>query len=335
MKLGLILPRRGPSGLWAAGCEAAAALAVAEINNEGGVLGKAASIVVTCSGETPDSAAEAVGNLLASERPDAVIGFQPSHMRHAVRTRLAGLVPYFYTPQYEGGFPGPATLALGMTDEEALRPALAWLTDARKVRRCFFVGNDYVWPRTTHGTAHDEMARCGIRTCGSAILPFGAEDYEPVLDAIRKSAPDLVITVLLGEEAVRFHRAFSAKGLAARCLRLALATDETLLLGIGPDAAENLFAAETFFAGVAGPAHDRMLGVYDAVYGRSRPPLNVFSLGCHDAVRLIARLARDTGRCDAPGLLAAIRTPAGRRRRPRPVHVAEADGTGFSVRATL
>ncbi|MFN3260739.1 MAG: ABC transporter substrate-binding protein [Pikeienuella sp.] len=335
MKLGLILPRRGPSGLWAAGCEAAAFLAVAEINAAGGVRGEPVRMAVACSGETPADAAEAAGALQETEHPDAVIGFQPSHMRHAVRARLAGAVPYFYTPQYEGGYPGPGTLALGVTDEEALRPALSWLMDARGVRRCFFVGNDYIWPRTAHGTAHDAMAQCGLQSCGSAIIPFGTEDYEPLLATIRRAAPDLVITVLLGEETVRFNRAFAAAGMAARSLRLALAMDETLLLGIGPDAAENLFAAETFFAGNHGRADDPMLALYDAAYGRSLPPVNVFSLGCYNAIRLVADLAGEAGRSDAKSLLTAMRRPHARRSRLRPIHIAEADGTGFRVRATL
>lgn len=335
MKLGLILPRRGPSGLWAPGCEAAAFLAVAEINAAGGVRGDPVRLIVACSGETPADAAEAAGALRETERPDAVIGFQPSHMRHAVRAQLAGAVPYFYTPQYEGGYPGPATMALGVTDEEALRPALSWLMDTRRVRRCFFVGNDYIWPKTAHGTAHDAMAQCGLRSCGSAIIPFGTDDYEPVLGAIRRAAPDLVITVLLGEETVRFHRAFAAAGMAARSLRLALAMDETLLLGIGPDAAENLFAAETFFAGHDGRADDPMLALYDAAYGRSLPPVNVFSLGCYKAIRLVADLAGEAGRSDAKGLLKSIRRPHARRGRLKPIHIAEADGTGFRVRATL
>jgi urea transport system substrate-binding protein len=336
MKLGLILPRRGPSGLWAAGCEAAAALAVAEINAGGGVLGDAMTLAIACSGETPETAADAAEGLHRAEGLDAIIGFQPSHMRRAVRARLAGAVPYLYTPQYEGGHPGPGTLALGMTDAEALGPALAWLSGARRVRRGYFVGNDYIWPRTAHGTAHDAMARSGITACGSAIIPFGTEDYSPILADIGRAAPDLVITVLLGEETVRFHRAFAEAGLAARILRLALATDETLLLGIGPDAAENLFAAETFFAGRPCRSRDRMLALYEAAFGRSRPPVNVFSLGCYDAVRLATGLARAAGRSDAAGLLDAIRARRGTLPRQRPpVHVAEADGTGFRVHATL
>lgn len=335
MKLGLILPRLGPSALWATSCEAAAALAVAEINAKGGVLGDAVSIAFACSGETAASAAEAVDVLQREARPDAVIGFQPSHMRRAVRARLAGAVPYLYTPQYEGGYPGPATLALGITDEEALRPALAWLMEFRKVRRCYFVGNDYIWPRTAHGTALDTMARFGLRHCGTTIIPFGTDDYEPVLSAIRRAAPDLVVTVLLGEETVRFHRAFAASGMASRRLRLALAMDETLLLGIGPDAAENLFAAETFFNGRADRSHDHFLALYHAAYGRSQPPVNVFSLGCYNAVRLAADMADAVGCSNAEGLLTAMRLSHGRRRRRPTIHVAEADGTGFRVCATI
>lgn len=354
MKLGLVLPRRGPSGLWAMGCEAAAALAVAELNAAGGVLGRDASLAVACSGETPQEAAQAAAGLVDDDAVDAVIGFQPSHMRRAVRMRLNGAVPYFYTPQYEGGYAGPATVALGVTDAEVLGPALAYLSGAKRVRRGYFVGNDYIWPRTAHGTAMDAMARSGIRTAGASIIPFGVEDYTPILASIRQAAPDLVITVLLGEETVRFHRAFAASGLARRTLRLALATDETLLLGIGPDAAENLFAADTFFASRPCKRRSAMLETYAQSFGGTRPPVNVFSLGCYDAVHHAARLARTVGSLGGQGLgqglgqgilcvmgegagrrLPRARSPAGSPRRRPPVHIAEADGTGFRVHATV
>ncbi|MEM9048220.1 MAG: ABC transporter substrate-binding protein [Pseudomonadota bacterium] len=346
MRLGLVLPRRGPSGLWAMGCEAAAALAVAEINAAGGVLGAQVGLSVACSGETPESAADAADRLCRSDAVDAVIGFQPSHMRGAVRDRLGGRVPYFYTPQYEGGFAGPATVALGLTDAEVLGPALAWLSAVRHVRRAYFVGNDYIWPRTAHGTAQDAMSRNGVTSVGSTVIPFGYQDYGAVLSAIRTARPDLVVTVLLGEEAIRFHRAFALAGMARTTLRLALATDETLLLGIGPDAAENLFAADSFFAGRACRHRDGMLERYSQAFGTGRPGVNVFSLGCYDAVHLAARLARGVGRADAQGLLQAIGHGPRRRcgvrpaglsgpRRHLPIHIAEADGTGFRVHATV
>ncbi|MEM8742719.1 MAG: ABC transporter substrate-binding protein, partial [Pseudomonadota bacterium] len=172
----------------------------------------------------------------------------------------------------------------------------------------------------------------------------------PILASIRQAAPDLVITVLLGEETVRFHRAFAASGLARRTLRLALATDETLLLGIGPDAAENLFAADTFFASRPCKRRNAMLETYALSFGGTRPAVNVFSLGCYDAVHHAARLARNVGSLDGMGLgqgilrvmgegaarrLPRARSPALSPRRRPPVHIAEADGTGFRVHATV
>lgn len=351
MKLGLLVSCSGPTGLWAIGCRAAAAVAVADLNAAGGVLGQEVTLHLADAGANPSEAAAGAGLLADRHGVDAVIGVQPSHMRAAVRRRLGGAVPYLYTPQYEGGFPGPATLALGATDADVLDPALAWFAERRGVGRAFFVGNDYVWPRTAHGVALAAMAAAGVRPVGSAILPFGTGDYGPLLAEIRRAAPDLVITVLLGEESVRFHRAFAAAGLGAGTLRLALATDETILLAIGPEAAENLHAAESFFADAPERRQARMTELYDLAYGSSRPPLNVFSAGCYRAVRLAALLARRASRPEgrpdrALPLRAALcraiggggTRPGATGQRPRrrlPLSLAEADGTRFRVIGTL
>ena len=120
MKVGLLVSRSGPAGLWAPSCDAGAMLAAAEINAAGGVLGRNIDLVIADAGWSESEAIMAAGSLVDIDGVDAVVGMHPSNVRGAIKRRLSGSVPYIYTPQYEGGERGPYTVTTGGTDGPSL-----------------------------------------------------------------------------------------------------------------------------------------------------------------------------------------------------------------------
>ncbi|CAM3248647.1 substrate-binding domain-containing protein [Paracoccus nototheniae] len=343
MRVGVILSHGGLAGLWTPGCQGAALVAAAEVNAAGGVLGHEIEIVHCDSGETPQSAFQAARTLAIKDRVDAVIGLQASHLRSSVRRGLGGLAPYVYTPHYEGGSCGPGTASLGVTDQEVLAPGIAWLAERRGAQRFFFLGNDYIWPRIAIGTTGAAVRRAGGQMVGHALVDLHDRDYAPVLDRIRAARPDVVVMALLGEDAVAFNRAFAGAGLATGCLRLMLAFEETQLLGVAPENAENLFAGASYFQGTTDHGRDALMENYHASFGGMLPDVTTNSLNCYDAVYLVAALARQVGHIDGHLMARQLRSRLPRSRvyeligrsaiRAR-VALAEAGGTEFCVRQT-
>ncbi|MDQ2093582.1 substrate-binding domain-containing protein [Rhodalgimonas zhirmunskyi] len=345
MKIGLVLSENGPMGLWSPTVQGGAIAAAAEINEMGGVLGSEVELVNENAGRSPEQAFAATRKLIFEQNVDAIVGFQASYMRPAVRKAACGLAPYIYTPQYEGGFTGPGTAAIGITDMEVLGPGISWLADNKAAQRFFFLGNDYIWPRIAHGTTLETVANSGGRLVGEALLPLGFRDYDRVLDHIRKTKPDVVICALLGEDAVCFNRVFAECGLARKTIRLTLAFDETLLYGVGPENAENLFAVQTFFSAAPARHRERMLESYKCYAGADKPPMTVNAMNVYDSVHLAAALARKVNRVDGflmanvlnrnfsrPSIYDLLAQPEVA---PKPkVHIAEADGTVFEIRET-
>lgn len=341
MKIGLILSHGGPAGIWTSGCQGAALLAAAELNAGGGVLGQEIELVEVDSGESQDSAFQAAQRLAINENIDAVIGLQSSDLRLAVRRGLGGLAPYIYTPHYEGGFCGPGTAQLGITDAEVLNPSLDWMASHRKARRFFFVGNNYIWPRVAHGTTLDAVKQAGGQFTGEALLPFGERDYAEVLDRIRKARADVVVIAMLGEDSVCFNRAFAEAGLSGTIARLNLAFDETQLLALADGGTENLFAAQAYFDTSRGAGRDALVERYDACFSGRRPSMTANSVQIYDAIYLVAAIARQVGRVDGCRMAHFLRPRLhrdhayrmiGRSDADVNVRLAEADGIDFVVR---
>ncbi|WP_254020704.1 substrate-binding domain-containing protein [Mesorhizobium escarrei] len=345
MKVGLLISRSGPAGLWGPSCDTGAMLAVAEINAAGGVLGRQVELVIADAGWSETEAIMAAGTLVDIDGVHAVVGMHPSNVRDAIRRRLAGSVPYVYTPQYEGGERNPYTVATGGTDDEMLGPGIAWLSEKRKARRFFLVGNDYVWPRRAHQCAREIVHAAGGKIVGEAFPSFGLGNHREILDQIRKARPDVVVMALLGSEAASFNRAFSKAGLAAGILRFGLAIDESVLYAIGAEHSENLYVALNYFSGVQSAANDRFLETYHDCFGEYAPPVNQACQSCYDGVNVVANLARSIGRWDAASLARSFRRPVARSavrstllKTPMgptlKVHLAAAEGIEFKIVAS-
>ena len=344
MKIGLILSHGGLAGIWTSSCQGAALLAAAELNAAGGVLGQEIELIQVDSGESQESAFEAAQRLAIDEKIDAAIGLQSSDLRPAVRRGLGGLAPYIYTPHYEGGFCGPATAQLGITDAEVLNPSLDWMVNRRRARRFFFVGNDYIWPRVAHGTTVDAVSRAGGQFTGEALLSFGERDYGEVLDQIRKVRADVVGIAMLGEDSVCFNRAFAENGLSSTITRLNLAFDETQLLALSESGTDNLFAAQAYFDTSRGNGRDELAERYDACFSGRRPTMTANSVQCYDAIYLVAAIAKQVGHVDGCRMAHFLRPRMSRDRAYQMigrsdadacVRLAEADGLDFKVQRTF
>lgn len=345
MKVGLLVSRQGPAGLWAPSCDTGAMLAVAELNAAGGVLGRDLRIVIADAGQAAGEARAAADDLVDVEGVDAVVGMHPSNVRAPISNGLRGRVPYVYTPQYEGGEHRPCLVTTGATDDEVLGPAIGWLSERRHARRFYLVGNDYIWPLRAHQEASGIVRSSGGDVVGRSIVPFGTRDYSPVLDDIRATRPDVVVIALLGLEAALFNRAFAEAGLARSMLRLGLATDESVLYAIGAENSEDLYVSLNYFGHLHSSANDRFLENYHESFGETAPPVNQFCQSCYDGVHFVANLARSLGRSDGATLAGSLRRPVDRsaarsslRQTPMGpqlrVHLALADGIEFRTVAS-
>ncbi|MBN9510601.1 MAG: ABC transporter substrate-binding protein [Alphaproteobacteria bacterium] len=301
MKIGLMISRRGPGGLWAFTCDACAMLAAAELNAAGGVLGRPVELVAADAGGSAAESAAAARDLIGVEAVDAIVARHPSDVRPAIIAGIAGRVPYVYASMYEGGAHDAGVLPIGGTDAELLGHAIPLLMAQRRASRFFLLGNDRLWPRCTVGWASRIVAGNGGRVVGVDLLALGLEDYAPVFARIVRSRPDVVLTMFLGDESVRFNRAFAAAGLSARLLRLEMGIDETILYGGGADAHENLYVATTYVAGTASGG-EAFAERYREGFGAGVPPATVFGRSCYDGVHLLARLAGAGRRPDAAAL---------------------------------
>lgn len=294
----LVVPLQGPAGIFGPSCELSAALAVTELNAAGGVGGREVRLHTVDGGRAPELVAEEVAALVSLGVVDAVTGWHISAVRRALVPRIAGRVPYVYTALYEGGEHAPGVFVTGETPGQQLLPALRVLREHAGVRNWCVVGNDYVWPRRTAVAARRYVRECGGRIAAELFVPLGTRDFSGMLRGVARSGADAVLMLLVGDDAVRFNRAFAAAGLPAQCLRLSTLMDENMLLATGAEASAGLWATAGYFETLATPESLDFNLRYSQRFGVEAPPLGSLGESCYEGVYLLAALADRTGGLD-------------------------------------
>ncbi len=160
-------------------------LAIRELNEAGGVLGRPVEAVVRDGRSDPEVFAKEARQLLAEDKISTVFGCWTSASRKTVEPifeRHDGLL--FYPVQYEGLEECPNVVYLGATPNQQIIPAVRWAFAFLGKRRFFLVGSDYVFPRAANAIISDTLDEMNAEVVGEAYLPMGSYDVKPVVEQI-------------------------------------------------------------------------------------------------------------------------------------------------------
>ncbi len=340
-RLAMVVPLQGPAGLFGPSCEAVGELAVRDLNEAGGVRGRAVELEIVDGGAEPAAVAAEVARLVAANRIDAVTGWHISSVRNALAPVLSGRVPYAYSSLYEGGESRPGVFCSGETPYQQIEPALRWLRDNAGARRWFVVGDDYVWPQRSLHHIRDFARELDLDLVGGAFVRLGGGNMREVVERIARSSCDAVLMLLVGQDAVDFNRAFARRGLHEDLLRFSPLMEENMLLASGETATRGLVVASGFFRTLVDADSMELLARYTALHGRFAPVIGAAAESCYEGAQLLATLAaRGDAAAGGPVDGLAYRGPRGtvefrgREARQR-IHLAVANGYDFDILTTF
>jgi urea transport system substrate-binding protein len=290
LNIGLCVPLGGLTGIWGPSALASARLATAELNRGSGIGGRSCRLIAVDADDDAPMLESVLGDLVHSGEIDAVVGMHTSHVRQRVLSAIAGLVPFVYTPLYEGGESTPGVFAIGDTPERQLQPAITWLAKRERPRRWGLLGNDYVWPHVSNRLARGYIAQCGADVVAEEYVPLHTTDYSAQLATLRRAGADAVLLSLVGEDAIAFNRAFGEEGMARSTLRLSCAIEENELLAIGAQNTERLYVASSYFATLSTDANFAFKERYHNHFGERAPTLNALGQSTYEGVHFLASL---------------------------------------------
>ncbi len=293
--VGLLTSKSGPASVFAAATEHLAALAVEEINADGGIGGEPLRLVVGDDGTDPLlGAAEAWRLVRAGCRTIMVTTTSATFTRAARELSRSGVL-LVHTVMNEGGMDGRLRIQLGERPAGQVSAAAGPVMRAAGGRRWFLAGNDYVWPKVVHASARQVLGTQEGVVVGEGFAPLGTRDFAPLVERILRSGADVVLSSFVGADLVAFERQCHAMGVRDRCRSVAPALDEPTRERIGDAAAAGVMGVAGYFEQLPGEANEGFVRRYREAYGRFAPPLSSISTSVYEAMHQYAAAARRAG----------------------------------------
>ncbi|TGN61855.1 amino acid ABC transporter substrate-binding protein [Paracoccus liaowanqingii] len=250
-RVGLLFSRSGATGLPESEHARGVTLAVDEINQSGGVLGKSIEIV-SCDPCGDHAQYRYLAERLMTEDGVSVIfGCYSSDTRKLMlRTveRRNGLL--WYPSSYEGFEYSPNILYAGPVASQCVFPLADYLT-SQYGGRAYFAGSDYIFPHETNRVMRDLVEARGGSVVGETYLPLAAplSALERLIIDIRRHQPDFVFSTLVGETGQTFLRMYHDAGFDISTRPIAsMSMAEAEVARIGADKCKGIITAASYFS---------------------------------------------------------------------------------------
>ncbi|MGN5236136.1 MULTISPECIES: urea ABC transporter substrate-binding protein [unclassified Rhodococcus (in: high G+C Gram-positive bacteria)] len=248
------------------------ALAVEQINADGGVLGKQIQIVAEDGASEPTVFAEKAEKLISSDCVAAVFGGWTSSSRKAMLPVFEDRNSLLYYPvQYEGLESSSNIFYTGATTNQQIVPALDYLKE-QGVKSLYLVGSDYVFPQTANRIIRAYADANGIEIKGEDYTPLGSTDFSTIVNKVRTADADAVFNTLNGDSNVAFFREYTNAGLKAADMPVvSVSIAEEEVVGIGAQNIEGQLTAWNYYQTVDTPENTSFVEAYKAKYGDAKP----------------------------------------------------------------
>ena len=190
VKVGILHSQSGTMAMAEKPMIEAAQMAIDEINEDGGVLGKQIEYVLEDGASDAAVFAEKATKLLTKDKVATIFGCWTSASRKAVLPVVEGNDGLLWYPvQYEGLESSHNIMYTAPCPNQQAIPAMDYLMENCKgddgTLKIFLFGSDYVYPRTTNTIIKAMQKDYGYEIVGEEYIPLGYTDFSTVITKIQ------------------------------------------------------------------------------------------------------------------------------------------------------
>lgn len=240
-----------------------AQLAIDEINEAGGLLGRELVAVRYDPASTPARYAALAEQLIVRDGINVIFGCYMSSSRKAVIPIVEKWNKLlFYPTLYEGfEFSGNVIYTGAAPNQNSVQ--LADYMTSSFGARVYLIGSDYIYPYESNRIMGElVMQHPDSDKLGEHYLALDAteRDYAAIMQDIRAKQPDFIFSTVVGDSTASLYRAYADAGFNPQTMPIAsLTTSEAEIAQMGADVASGHFTAAPYFQSIDSPANARCL----------------------------------------------------------------------------
>jgi ABC-type branched-subunit amino acid transport system substrate-binding protein len=283
------------------------ALAIQEINQSGGILGREIEVVAYDPASDPETYRRMADRLLTEDGISVIFGCSTSAARKAILPaieRRNGLL--WYPSLYEGFEYSPNVIYTGASPNQNSFPLAEYLV-RNFGKRVFLVGSDYVYPRESNRIMRDLIISHGGEIVGELYVPMLAspQELQAILAHVKERQPDVLFSTVVGQTAQKFYRLYREAGFDAKRMPIAsLTMAEGEVREIGAELCEGHITAATYFGSLDRENNRRFAADFRRAFGPENP-ISMWSAGAYAQVGLFALALERAGTLDTQRLVDA------------------------------
>ena len=273
VEVGLLHSQTGPLAISETSLRDINLHAFERINAAGGILGRQVVARAPDPRSRPSLFAKRAARLV-EQGVAAVFGCWTSASRKAVLPVLeAARTLLFYPVQYEGNESAKYCVYGGMVPNQQILPTIDWFLGEAggRRRRIYLLGSDYVFPRTANLVARKYLQTKDLTPVGESYLPLGERDFGAVIQQIKFTEADCVLSTVNGDSNLGLFAALGAANIDPEkvpVVSTSVAEDE--LRSLLPDQVRGHYAAACYFQTLPTDANRRWVAEFQHEFGFDR-----------------------------------------------------------------
>lgn len=265
IKIGLLFSLTGTTSVTERGQYQSALLAIRQVNEAGGILGRRLVPVTEDIASDPILSAQKAEKLICQDQVAAIVGLYTSVCR---KVTIPVLEKYnkllFYPTLYEGEELSHHVFYCGPVPNQQLEYFIPWILQNIGTS-VYLIGSDYVYPRETNKHIRRLVKLHGGVIVGEHYVPLGMRKFHQALRDLAALKPDVVFSTLVGDSAIAFYQECHH----AR-LNVPIAsgiTGETEIQAMGARYAEGHYTSFPYFSSIRTEKNLEFRKLYAETYG--------------------------------------------------------------------
>ena len=269
VKVGILHSTTGTMAISETGSVQAEKLAIAQINEMGGVLGRKIEVIQEDGASDWPTFAEKARKLLVEDKVAAVFGCWTSASRKAVLPVFEQYNGMLYYPTfYEGLEQSKNVIYTGQEATQQILAGLDWVTKEKGAKSFFLIGSDYIWPRTSNKIARKHIEMHGQKVVGEEYFPLGHTQFNSVINKIKLTKPDVIYASVVGGSNVALYKQLKAAGIDLnKQVLMTISVTEDEMLGIGGENIAGAYACMKYFQSLKNPNNEKFVAAFKKMWG--------------------------------------------------------------------
>ncbi len=245
-------------------------MAIAEINETGGVLGHKIGPVIADEVSDSDRFEQKARKIIAENQITTIFGCSTSaSLKRLLLVAEEFNAQLWYPLQYEGLECYPNIFYTGACINQQVEPAIAWLLQHRR-KRFYLLGADDVFSHRASKIIKSQLPIQGGTVVGEAYMPKDAVDFTETIAHIKHTQPDAIVNTLSGENNQAFYRQYFESGMTADEIKIVACNVLAAELNEIGGYAQGTYVSASYFPSLDLPSNRKFINNFQQRYGNKR-----------------------------------------------------------------